>query len=569
MNRAQLNALLAAGLITLDQHSAALSSIDQRDQVTAKPSLQLELAADNVEASAESRTITGIVSVYEHYITSHGMILHTGSLQPREPLNRVKLLRDHNHSDPLGFATAFNPDTLEASFTVPEGENGDRALTEAANGLRDGMSVGFTITEYELDDDWTLHVNAAEFYETSLCAIPAIPDAGVTNVAAALATHRKETRTMKTKAELAAALTAGTITQEEHDTQLGALVAAEQLTAKPDVKPEVAAEVKAGPELQKEQAPAIATADRALSLAQVTERLAKAANTGNWSDFQLAIADVVPADDAGTAFLRTDWEGEMWREDKNTRPWVDAFGIPSELKNMKGEGWEWGESDESGDGGEPLVDEYAGNKTEIPSNEIGTEPKTFTAFRIAGGWDVDRAFVDFANEAFWASFFPAAMRSYKKKSNRSVRTRVLAKAAAPVDTVTTGGVLAVLKQVYRDVRPYGSVNRMFLGDDLYDEFCDLKTDELPIWLKYALVGVDLAEGTAEVGTLHILNDSELSTTQVVAIDGRAAKVRERSPFRIEAQNIPKGGVDVGIFSYLRFDDHENRAMVKRTYTEES
>lgn len=565
MNRAQLNALLAAHLITPDQHHNALATIDQRDRVTVKPALQLELAADNVQTSEESRTITGIVSVYETYITSHGMILHTGCLQPRMPLNRVKLLRDHNHSDPLGFATAFNPDTLEASFVVPEGENGDRALSEASNGLRDGMSVGFTVTDYDLDDDWTLHVNAAEFYETSLCAIPAIPDAGVTNVAAALATHRKDNRTMKTKAELAAALTAGTITQEEHDTQLAAIVAAEALA----VKPPVPAEVVAGPELQVSQPAALVVTDRSLSLAQVTERLAKAANTGNWSDFQLAIADVIPADDAGTAFLREDWEGEMWRDDKSSRPWVDAFGAPSDLKNMTGKGWEWGTADESGDGGEPLVDEYAGNKTEVPSNEIGTESKTFTAFRIAAGWDVDRVFVDFANEAFWSAFFPAAMRNYKVKSNASIRTRVLAKATAPTDTVTTGGALAVLKQLYRDVRPYGKANRVMLGDDLYDEFCDLKTDQLPIWLKLAAVGVDLAEGTADIGTLHILNDSSLAATQAVAIDSRAAIVRERSPFRLEAQNIPKGGVDVGIFSYLRFDDHENRAIVKRTYVEES
>lgn len=552
MNRQILDALLAAGAITAEHYAAAVASIGLDGHAAVHPPLDFQLAAEEVQHDAASRTVTGVVSVYEHYIPSHGLILHKGSLNPRMPLNRVKLLRDHDHSDPVGYMTEFDADTLVATFYIPEGENGDRALEEAANGLRDGMSVGWTTLEYEIDEDWTLHVYDSDFYETSLCALPAIPDAGVINVAAALATLRKENHTMN-RAQLAAALAAGTITQAAYDSAIATL---DVLAARPE--PVVPPEVAAGPELQVEQPiPPARTEPRALSLAQVNERLTQAANTGSFGQFQLAIADVLASDDAGAAFLREDWQGEAWRETEIARPWIDAFGAPAELTAINGKGWEWDE--------EPEVDEYAGDKAEVPSNEISTAEKAYTGFRIASGHDVDRVFTDFANAEFWPSFWAARLRDYKRKSNVGIRTRVLAKATAKTGTVTAGGVKAVLKQAIKDVRPYGKANRIFLGVDLMAELEDLPTDTLPLWLKSAEIGVDIAEGSADTKTLRILEDSALAAKQIVAFDNRAGLVRERAPFQVEAINVGNGGVDTGLYSYLRFDDYDTRALVKRTY----
>lgn len=574
MNRSQLDALLKAGLITAAQHTQALATLTLTGALEQPPALELHLMAPavrlDVQTDDEGNPTGGILTAdvltrYDELVESHGTVIHSGALVARAPLMKNKILRDHNHAEPVGYMLELGDDVNSATFQIASTEIA-RVKQEFDEHLRDGLSVGFTVHEYEIDDDWILHVLRADWYETSLCAIPAVQEAGVSSVAAALATARKEHHIMN-RAQLAAALTAGTITQEQHDAALAALDATEAL-ATPPADP-VAPEVVDGPVLQVEQPAALQVNDRGLSMRQVISRLATAANTGVMGNLQLAIADVVPADDAAPAWLRSDWQGEAWRDNDETRPWIDAFGAVQPLENLTGKGWKWDDADENGDGGEPLVDEYSGNKTEVPSNEIGTAELTWTAFRIAGGWDVDRAFVDFANETFWASFFPAALRDYKRKSNAGIRTRVLAAASAPTGTVETGGVLAVLKQLYRDIRPYGRANRMFLGDDLFDEFADLKKDDLPIWLALASVGVDIAEGDADINTLHIFNDSTLTDTQAVAIDSRAAKVRERAPFRLEAQNIPHGGVDVGIFAYLRFDDEETRAIVKRTYPTES
>jgi len=567
MNRTKLDALLRAGLITLAEHQAGVASIDNTGRVTELPQLQLRAPASvrletgdlegEEEAPEWDGSLSGIVTAYGVLVPSHGMILEPGCLVPRQPLSANKMMRDHDHSQPVGYMLDVDDANEIASFQIAPGER-PRVQQEVDDKLRDGLSVGFTALEYDIDDDWVFHVIKADWYETSLCAVPAVVGAGVTSVAAALATLRKENRTMN-RAQLAAALKAGTITQEQHDAALTTLDAVELATPAPPVD----AETARGPELQATQPAAIVT-ERPLTLDAVTDKLVAAANTGNPAAFQLALADVIPADDAGQAFMRDDWEGELWRDNAETRPWIDAFGAPADLKSLTGKGWTWGEADESGNGGEPEVDEYAGNKTDIPTNEIGTTDKSFTGFRIAGGWDVDRAFVDFANEEFWAAFWPAAMRSYKRKSDLGIKTRVLTAATAKAN-VTAGGVKAVVKQLIKDVRPYGKLNRIFLGDTLFDELADLPTDTLPLWLKNAVLGVDIAEGTADVGQLRILNDSTLDDLDAVGFDNRAAKVRERSPFRLEAQNIPKGGVDVGIFSYLRLDDHDNRAIVKRTY----
>lgn len=569
MNRTKLDALLRAGLITLAEHQAGIASIDTTGRVTELPQLQLrapatvrlEVPAEDAAAEGDAPEwdgiLTGIVTAYGVLVPSHGMILEPGSLVPRQPLTANKMMRDHDHSQPVGYMLEVDSANEIASFQIAPGER-PRVQQEVEDKLRDGLSVGFTALEYDIDDDWIFHVITADWYETSLCAVPAVVGAGVTSVAAALATLRKENRTMN-RAQLAAALKAGTITQEQHDAALATLDTVELAGPVTPVDPAVAR----GPELNVEQPAAIIT-ERPLTLATVTDRLVAAANSGNPAAFQLALADVIPADDAGQAFMREDWEGELWREDSETRPWIDAFGAPAELKSLTGRGWSWGTPDGLGNGGEPDVDEYAGNKTVIPTNEIGTVNKPFTGFRIAGGWDVDRAFVDFANDEFWAAFWPAAMRSYKRKSNTGIQTRAVA-AATVLPNVVGGGVKAVVKQLIKDVRPYGKLNRLFLGDTLFDELADLPTDTLPLWLKNAVLGIDIAEGTADVGQLRILNDSTLPVLDAVGFDNRAAKVRERSPFRLEAQNIPNGGVDVGIFSYLRFDDHDNRAIVKRTY----
>ncbi|MGO2110134.1 MAG: phage major capsid protein [Pseudoclavibacter sp.] len=161
----------------------------------------ITLTAYTVELAADSdtRTIRGRVALYDTPTDDRrGLVIKSGALTARQPLDRTKLLRDHDSRDPLGYMTAFDPATLDATFYLPEGENGDRALAEANDKLRDGLSIGFTVTEHSFDDDGNLNVLAGLVNEVSLCAIPAFIDAGVQSVrmSAADTNPDKENNTM-------------------------------------------------------------------------------------------------------------------------------------------------------------------------------------------------------------------------------------------------------------------------------------------------------------------------------------------------------------------------------------
>ncbi|MCI6557774.1 HK97 family phage prohead protease, partial [Schaalia hyovaginalis] len=148
----------------------------------------------------QARTITGTATFFgQRANASTGpVIFEPGSLILPDDLSRVKLCIEHDHHSAVGYgvAAAEEGDRLTMRFFVPETPAGDEALASAANGLRDGLSVG----AYPEPGGWqyvngeeTTHITRATIREVSLTAIPAFPDARVTNVAAALDPKEKET----------------------------------------------------------------------------------------------------------------------------------------------------------------------------------------------------------------------------------------------------------------------------------------------------------------------------------------------------------------------------------------
>jgi HK97 family phage prohead protease len=106
----------------------------------------------------------------------------------------VKLLREHDRSTPLGRATRITEleDGLEASFRIIGTAAGNDALVEAAEQLRDGLSVGVEVIDSHEDDDGTLVVTASRLDEVSLVHSPAIDSARVDRVAASEASPEEE-----------------------------------------------------------------------------------------------------------------------------------------------------------------------------------------------------------------------------------------------------------------------------------------------------------------------------------------------------------------------------------------
>ena len=136
-------------------------------------------AADN-----RKRTISGtIVSWNEKGITSAGATLfEPGSIDFSKP---VKLLLEHDRTRPIGKLMDITADDagIEATFKIAGTIAGDDSLLEAAEGLRDGFSVGVMVDDWK-NKDGVMSITAAKLIEVSLVTDPAIDSARVADVAA-------------------------------------------------------------------------------------------------------------------------------------------------------------------------------------------------------------------------------------------------------------------------------------------------------------------------------------------------------------------------------------------------
>ena len=139
-------------------------------------------------ADSKKRTISGkIVSWDEQGMTSAGAtIFEKDSIDFSKP---VKLLLEHDRTRPIGRLMDITADEtgIEATFKVAATIAGDDSLLEAAEGLRDGFSVGVKINEWK-NEDGVLKIKSSSLQEVSLVTDPAIDSARVSEVAASAET---------------------------------------------------------------------------------------------------------------------------------------------------------------------------------------------------------------------------------------------------------------------------------------------------------------------------------------------------------------------------------------------
>ena len=135
-------------------------------------------------ADSRKRTISGtIVTWGERGNTSAGAtVFEKGSIDFSKP---VKLLLEHDRTRPIGKLIDITADEsgIEATFKVAATIAGDDSLLEAAEGLRDGFSVGVKINEWK-NEEGVLRIKASSLQEVSLVTEPAIDSARVAEVAA-------------------------------------------------------------------------------------------------------------------------------------------------------------------------------------------------------------------------------------------------------------------------------------------------------------------------------------------------------------------------------------------------
>lgn len=146
--------------------------------------MKVNLPITLTAADTKTRTLTGrIVTWGEEGFTSAGKTVFAKD-SITIPKN-VKLLLEHDRTRPIGKLSSYEVTDLgiEASFRIAGTIAGDDSLLEAAEGLRDGFSVGIKLNEWE-NKDGAMVISSSEMIETSLVTDPAIDSARVTEVAA-------------------------------------------------------------------------------------------------------------------------------------------------------------------------------------------------------------------------------------------------------------------------------------------------------------------------------------------------------------------------------------------------
>ena len=152
-------------------------------------------------ADSKKRTISGkIVAWDELGMTSAGAtVFEKDSIDFSKP---VKLLLEHDRTRPIGKLMDITADEngIEATFKVAATIAGDDSLLEAAEGLRDGFSVGVKINEWE-NEEGVLKIKSSTLQEVSLVTEPAIDSARVQEVAASETPENSEATAEETTKE--------------------------------------------------------------------------------------------------------------------------------------------------------------------------------------------------------------------------------------------------------------------------------------------------------------------------------------------------------------------------------
>lgn len=151
-----------------------------------------------VTANVAKRTITGLIAPYNEVgFTSAGEVIFKDNAFGDIQASAIKLLTDHEMAKPIGkmVSAESTPDGVIATFKLGSSTRATDALIEASEGLKNGLSVGARITDYETNSKGQMIVTAAQLKEVSLVTEPAFAEARVLEVAASATPAEEEKET--------------------------------------------------------------------------------------------------------------------------------------------------------------------------------------------------------------------------------------------------------------------------------------------------------------------------------------------------------------------------------------
>ena len=497
-------------------------------------------------AEQTKRTVTGLVVPWNTPgRTSAGPVsVAEGAVKLPADLGRVKLLRDHSDTanfSPVGYATAaeVTDEGLKMSFRIAEGDDGDAALADVKNRVRDALSVELVDTKVT---NGTL--KSGNLTAVALVPIPAFAEARVEMLTAAATDPVEDDEdddeldqdveddetvdpaddgelVIETDEQLETTDTETDPVEDDEDDEDDE-TEKENNNMEPKKNKLAAARVPSG--LKVNQKPA-------LTFSQAVETIANM-RTGTASpELTAALADITRS--ANPAVSAPQWLGELWEGSEYQREIIPTMTIKP-LTKLKAVGWRWTQK--------PEIEDYAGDKAEIPTNEVATEPVETVANRMAVGHDIDRAYFDFNETEFLEGFFRARTIDYAMKSD--------AKAAAFLNTSASTGTTVASEPdllhaaararlvVKRQVRVEPSAYLVH-PNSLFGLF-DITQLDNPAYLDLLGVKPERFIATDLVPENEVIAYAKESVTWF-ELPG--------SPIRVDAERIDLGGRDSAVFAY--------------------
>lgn len=489
--------------------------------------------------------------------TSTGSLtVHAGAITIPADIGRVKLLRDHSTApgwSPVGRAIACEDtaDGLRMTFEIGDTPDGAAALADINAGIRDALSVELVDTDVRGEV-----LQRGILTAVALVPIPAFDDARVEAVTAAAAGKRTILAFSAVPDSPGLTTTANDSPSREdadHDSEEKDTMPTEEKTT---IKDRVAEEKATGTPSPEDATtdnednedgtavPAVTAAARvprglivnerpALTFSQAVGAIQKLRTHQTTPDLTAALADITRS--ANPAISAPQWLGQLWDGADYEREIVPTFAQGT-LTRMKAVGWRFVDK--------PEVDDYEGDKTEVPTGTVTTEPVEMNANRMAAGHDIDRAYFDFNERDFLEAFFKARVVDYKIKTDiKAAEFAVTSAAEAPELTTGTEPDLlhaaARARMVIKQRTRVEPTTYLVHPNSMFGLFQITQLDN-PAYLD--LLGVD----PAKFKVTDLVPEG-----QIIAYAKQAMTWFELagSPIRVDAERIDHGGKDSGIFGY--------------------
>lgn len=448
--------------------------------------MQIQAQGHLLTASEDDRTLTyRLLPFGEPGRTNVGTItVEAGAVTVPEDVSRLPINLEHEHRKPVGrFVSVSETDTgLEATVRLAATRDGDDALTLASEGLRTGISV-------EIDAPV---IRAGRLVSGTLTGAGLVVRPAFEN----------------------ALLTASDMGEEETTEQDSNM---ENENLSPEVEPQ-AAPLHAG--------------DTRIDLGKLTF---EAASQG--ASVQAALADLVPADDAGQVYIKDQEVGELFEARRSERRFVEAVGVkPLTSLTVAGK-----RKDRTF-----AVKDWAGSKAELPTGKFTTTQETWKASAKAVAVDIAMELIEFGDESVISDLYEQAVDSYVEQTETELVEYVITE-ATPL--TATGGIVDTVNSAAAQLGAIGArMDIVVCAPDVYADLMSMKVNDAPWWLSGSS-SMNIGGQSANVGGITITTSQELEPGQVLVADSRAIDYRESKDFRYRALDVAHGGVDVSLIKF--------------------